>query len=454
MVRWIGFLCSLLVAMPVFAEGAAKDSFTFGSYGRLVVGSDLEGGALAPVKVIAHAPRLLEKSYAELDFSYGVMVPATQAEFTTHLTLALGESLFHFNGDFRADIAIRNLYVEAKGALGKGVSVWAGSRMYRGDDIYLLDFWPLDEQNTVGAGMRYTFGKTAFDLHAGFNRLEDDFQFQEVIVEAENFGTRNVVYMNRQRLVVSARGEHHEDLFGAVSGKAIFYSEFHHIGEGRRVDEQQLQENLPADSGFLIGAELGLYQNGTPDFLNLFARYGQGLAAFDELGVPYGLNTEKKATGASEIVLGMSANWEPNSKWALLAGAYARRFVDADPNIYDRDDTWEVGFAARPAWQVTEHFQLVTELNAQYLRPNGIAQESGAQDMPFVIQGAIVPTISLGRGSFSRPQIRLIYSITRLNADAQRTYAAQDPLRTRSVQHFVGVGIEWWLNSSRYGSGK
>ncbi|MBT6492162.1 MAG: hypothetical protein HOK97_20485 [Deltaproteobacteria bacterium] len=454
MVRWLGFLCIVLTAMPAFAEEEAKDSFTFGSYGRLVAGSDLNGGGLAPVKVIAHAPRLLEKSYAELDFSYALNVPSTGAEFTTYLTLALGEALFHFNGDFRSDIAIRNLYVEAKDALGKDISVWAGSRMYRGDDIYLLDFWPLDEQNTVGGGIRYVLGKTAFDLHAGFNQLDDDFQFQEVMVEAESFGTRSVVYMNRQRLVVSARAEHHEDLFDTVSGKAIVYSEFHHIGEGRRVDEQQLQETLPADSGILVGAEVGLYEKGTPNFLNLFIRLGQGLAAFDELGVPYGLNTEKKATGAHEMVLGLSGNWEPNSNWALLSGAYARQFVDADPNIYDRDDTWEAGFAIRPAWQVSEHFQMVAELNGQYLRPNGIAQESGEQDMPFVLQGAIVPTISLGRGSFSRPQLRLIYSISHLNADAQRTYAPQDPLRSRSVQHFVGVGIEWWLNSSRYSAGR
>ena len=25
--------------------------------------------------------------------------------------------------------------------------------MYRGDDIYLLDYWPLDDQNIVGGGV-------------------------------------------------------------------------------------------------------------------------------------------------------------------------------------------------------------------------------------------------------------------------------------------------------------
>ena len=454
MVRWIGFIGILLMLSPAWADGTPEDSFTFGSYGRLVVGSDLEGGGLAPVRVIAHAPRLLETSYAELDFSYGLRVPSTETEFTTHLTLALGESLFHFNGDFQADIAIRNLYVEAKGALGPDITVWAGSRMYRGDDIYLLDFWPLDEQNTVGGGIQSHFGKTKIDFHAGFNRLDDGFQLQEVVVPTETFGTRDVVYMDRQRLVMSARGEHHISLMDSLSGKGIVYSEFHHIGEGRRVDEKLLQEVLPSDTGFLFGTELGLYEPGSSNFLNLFIRFGQGLAAFDELGVPYGLNTEKTAAGAHELVLGLSGNWEPTSEWSFMGGAYARNFVDADPNIYDRDDVWEMGMAFRPAWHLTQHVQLVAELNAQYLRPNGIAAESGQQDTPFVFQAAIVPTVSLGRGSFSRPHLRLIYAVTHLNSDAQRTYAPEDPLRDRSLRHFVGVGIEWWLNSSRYSGGR
>ena len=32
------------------------------------------------------------------------------------------------------------------------------------------------------------FGKTKIDVHAGFNRLEDGFQFQEVVVPAEDLG--------------------------------------------------------------------------------------------------------------------------------------------------------------------------------------------------------------------------------------------------------------------------
>ena len=45
--------------------------------------------------------------------------------------------------------------------------------MYRGDDVYLLDFWPLDEQNTLGAGITYEQGDHQTRFHLGVHRLND-----------------------------------------------------------------------------------------------------------------------------------------------------------------------------------------------------------------------------------------------------------------------------------------
>ena len=70
-------------------------------------------------------------------------------------TLALGHPIFHYDGDFDARLAVRNLYLEERDLGLEGLSLWMGSRMLRGDDIYLLDFWPLDNLNTVGGGVRY-----------------------------------------------------------------------------------------------------------------------------------------------------------------------------------------------------------------------------------------------------------------------------------------------------------
>lgn len=443
-------ICMLLLTVPAFGQADSGEPFVMGSYGRLMVGSDLTGAGLRPVQVIAHGPRLLESAYAELDFAYTLPSKTTDTRFTSHLTLALGESLFHFNGKFSAEMAVRNFYLEVTQLVWQGFSVWAGSRMHRGDDIYLLDFWPLDEQNTVGGGAQYQIGNSIFAIHVGVNRLEDDFQWQEVTVVAEPFGTREVVFLDRQRMVLTARAEHHYPLGEMLNFKGVLYSEWHQVGAGKKLDFDRREEELPSDSGVLFGMQAGLSQSGSASFVNVFARYGQGLAAFDELGVPHGLNTEKTTRGAHEWVLGLSGNWEATSQFSLIGGAYAREIVDADPNVFDRDDSWEVGFALRPIWYFHDHFQLAFEFNGQYLRPNGIAVESGVQDAPLVFQAALMPTIALGRGSFSRPHLRLIYALSHLNDDARRTYAAIDPLRDRGVQHFLGVGIEWWWNSSRY----
>ena len=70
---------------------------------------------------------------------------------------------------------------------------WVGSRMYRGDDIYLFDYWPLDDLNTVGGGVLYHrdlgLGNTVeFAAHGGENRLDHPFQFQETEVAESGAG--------------------------------------------------------------------------------------------------------------------------------------------------------------------------------------------------------------------------------------------------------------------------
>ena len=66
---------------------------------------------------------------------------------------AYSGDLFHFTGNFSQNFAIRNAYAEVENLGISGLSLWAGSRMYRGDDIYLLNFWPLDNLNTIGGGV-------------------------------------------------------------------------------------------------------------------------------------------------------------------------------------------------------------------------------------------------------------------------------------------------------------
>lgn len=429
-------------------EEGIIEGFRFGSYGRVVQGSDLRGGLARQVRVVSRAPRLLESNYVELDFGYRQEWAPTGTTFDARITLAMAEDLFHSTGRFDSQMAIRNLYLEVRDPMVEGLSAWAGSRMVRGDDVYLLDFWPLDEQNTVGGGVAYQKGRDSLKAHVGLTRLEDPFQIQTIQVPSDEFGARDVLLLDRPRVVTSLRGERHTDLSPSLVLKTVLYGEFHHLGAGTRLDENDEPEGLPKDTGVLGGVQLGLYEPGTANYVNVFARYGANLAAFDELAIPADLAADDSTKGARELILAVSANQEWSEAGVLLGG-YARRFEDADGALFDVDDGWEVGAAVRPAWFVTDVFHLIGEVNTQIKRPNGVFQETGLQEVPMVLEVAAMPTLSLGRGSYARPQLRLVYAATFLNDSALLTYAPDDPQRDHPVRHFLGLSMEWWFNSSR-----
>jgi len=151
--------------------------FEFGSYGRVVGAIDARGGTGREANIIAHGDRIDEDSYAELELR---REDAWTAAVTSKVvaTLALFPPFFHFSGDATQAIAVRNLYVQGT---FHDLTLWVGSRMYRGDDIYLLDWWPLDNQNTLGGGAGYkihwTTDETTIQVHAGVQRLDSTYQY-------------------------------------------------------------------------------------------------------------------------------------------------------------------------------------------------------------------------------------------------------------------------------------
>ena len=137
----------------VVAEKKKDDGrgFVFGSYGRVQPATDLRGGSPKWVNIVGHGSRLEQDSYVELDFAY--LLPKIGDNgplFDFVSTLAFSESLFHDNGKWIALNTVRNLFFRAENVFWKPLGFWVGSRMYRGDDIYLLDFWPLDDDNIMG----------------------------------------------------------------------------------------------------------------------------------------------------------------------------------------------------------------------------------------------------------------------------------------------------------------
>src|SRR5690606_35018432 len=77
-----------------------NDRFRFGSYGRVQPALDLEGGPGTQTRIGFPSSRVDEASYFELEFGYLAYRDDNDVEVDANITLAFGDSLFHFNGNF------------------------------------------------------------------------------------------------------------------------------------------------------------------------------------------------------------------------------------------------------------------------------------------------------------------------------------------------------------------
>ena len=428
-----------------------SDRFRFGSYGRVQPGMNPDGMKMGrQTRLVSPTPRVDEGSYVELSLAYTPYRNDDGTVVDIVTTLAFdGDKLFHNDGNWDAGIAVRNLYAEARNLWFDGFVVWAGSRMYRGDDIYLLDTWPLDNLNTYGGGLGWHgHTRTNIDLHFGTNRLKNDYQYQVVDVINERFvGEQEVVFLNRQRFISSLKVE---QLWGGDNSplfKAKLYGEVHAIGEGEILQTQpELIKKLPSDNGWLIGAQFGVSNFLEDSFVNIFIKYAAGLAAYGEMAVPFGVDTEMKAADAKHFMAGVSAGFNFFNYADILLGGYVRYFTDADGIAEDFDDGVEGVWDIRITGHIGKYFRPGIELSQQLRMPNGLSPVNQKQDLASIFKFSLLPAVRFGEGMLGRPEIRFNYTVSVLNEAARNIFPERDELRSAEVVHFVGIAAEWWFN--------
>ncbi|MEZ4239220.1 MAG: carbohydrate porin [Myxococcota bacterium] len=442
-VRRVG---AAVIALWALSAGAAD--LSFGSYGRVTAVTDAQGGQGQAADVVSWPTRLMKGPYVELDAVFDHQLDSGQT-FEVVITPAVAGNLFHYDGQWDAAIALRNLFAEV-GAAQAPVAVWAGSRMVRGDDVYLLDMWPLDNLNLVGGGVRWTPSPWALSASVGVARTLDGlYQVQTTQVPvAGGVGAEPVLSLDRQRIVGALKGGRTFDA-GDLTFRVQAYGELHGMPAGERVQDDLFVQELPADRGTLVGAEVSAWGWGQDSFVHLFARRATGLAAYGTFAVPTGLATDYRAREAREGLVALAANHQ-QGRVAVLGGAYLRRFTDADANRVDVDDRWEANLAVRPTVFLGQIASLGVEASQQWLRPDGLNPRTQAHDVPAITRLAVLPAIQPAPSSFARPQVRLQYVYSHLNDDARQWFAAADPRHDSNHQHFVGIGAEWWLDSESY----
>lgn len=447
------------VATPAARDPALVflDGFHFGSYGRIIAATDLRGSTGRQARLVTFAPRADEDdTYAEVelrreDHMFGV-------DTRMVITLAYAGPLFQYDGDFSERIAVRNLFAEASNILTRGLSIWGGSRMVRGDDVYLMNFWPMDNLNMVGGGLRYALeDDLEFAVQVGMSQPNNPFQRQTELLPARvGFTPDEVFILDRPRIVLSGRATYWPFGRNEANGlKAVLYGEQHWLSAGTRLRADGTREGLPEDSGYVLGAQLGGYISGDHAFVNLFFRYARGLGAYDPLGVPFGTGTVITTGRAEEIRLALSGNWEwranPDIAFGVMLGAWWRVFHDADPALFSRAAVSEGAIAIRPQVWFGDVAGVAVDLSYQGLQQLAINELTGNPDGGSVYKLALMPFVSpLGRGSYTRPQIRLVYSVTGRDLGARNLLNPGDPRVSQDFEHFLGVNVEWWFSSTSY----
>ncbi len=438
------------------------DGFRFGSYGRIVAASDVRGMSGRQTRIVSFAPRIDEDdTYAELELRREDRFFGVDTRIVA--TVAYAGPLFHYDGEFSERIAIRNLFAEATNILTPGLSIWGGSRMVRGDDVYLMNFWPMDNLNMVGGGLRYSLeDDLELAVQVGMSQPNNPFQRQSDLVPARTgFLPDEIFVLDRPRTVLSGRLTYWPmGRFERDGLKGVLYGEQHWLGAGTRNRTDGTVEGLPEDSGFVLGAQVGGYLSDSRTFANLFFRYARGLGAYDPLGVPFRTGTVITTGRAEQIRLALSANWEwnesPDVGVGLQLGAWWQIHHDADPAVWNRGSLSEGAISIRPHVWFGQVAGVALDLSYQGMQSLALNELGGLGSVlggegGSIFKLGVMPFISpWGRGTYSRPHIRLLYVLSGRDVGARQLLNPADPRASRDIEHFLGVSVEWWFSSTSY----
>ncbi|MEE2756377.1 MAG: carbohydrate porin [Myxococcota bacterium] len=440
------YFLGLLLFFGALPAHAYESEFTFGSYGR--VGLSTDEGLARPERrqITSVGPRLIQNNYLELDLGMGWR-PNKIGDVAVKTTVAYLDRLPHETADFDSRIAVRQAFLSVEGIAGTGFFTWLGSRMARGDDIYLLDTWVMDDLNIVGLGTGWRNPSMDASLILGLNQPMRRDVVQRIATPNVGFGEAITTDLNRQRAIVAPMVEkRYGGTKGALGMKVRLYSEIHYLPAGeRRLETVGDTEPLPDDRGFLLGAQFGIWNFARNGHLNVWARYASGLAAYDELQQPYGLNRDRRADDAREFRLAFSGNYETD-RFGLMFGSYFRVFRDADANEEDFDDRQEWVTAVR-ALYFRGVFTPGIEASSQMLRTNGLNPQTDEQSTAFIHQVALIPALSFGpsQGSYNRPQLQFIAAMTSMNQAALDLFPVDDQRSKDSLSWYFGLRAEWWF---------
>ena len=352
------------------------------------------------------------------------------------------------------DFSFPEMFVEARNIKGTGVSIWAGSRLYRGPDVHIADHFYFNDHS--GAGFGVEFKKTR--LSAVFVESTDTTSTVPPYFYL-NIRTGTPSAALRQRVVFIAE----QDLDINESNRVTLLGEFHRMADADgkvEVDSIADMLNFPSDYGFVLGVkhEHDFKKLRKGSFNHFSLRYGSGIAN----GGDGGLSKTWLTFGAPDTIaknfrkaysvalvnhtlLNISDRYTlngyvifTNSKGAADTNHMSKTFFGKE--VFNRKFDFTVG--VRNQHYLSDYFHLLTEVHYSQ-RKDGV--NPWASMLKFSVAPVYVPTGS--RDTWARPHIRFVASAARYNDYAMESLYSPYLEFTGSKRwgYYFGVKVEWWV---------
>lgn len=379
--------------------------------------------------------------YAQLRLS---MYSTSQATFGNSTSNSLGGLEF----------AMPEIYVEARNIKGSGVSLWAGARLYRGEDVHIADHFYFNDHSGQGFGVEFKKTRLALLYIASTDTTATVPPYFYLNIKT---GTPSTAL--RQRAVVTAEQDFEIDEHNDIT----LLGEIHRMADADgEIKNDSIKEefNFPSDYGAVLGIRYRhRFKKKLPGSFNHFSlRYGSGIANGGDgglsrtwltFGAPDSLKQNFQGAYSWALVNHLLLNFSKkytlngyviftNSKGAADTNGLAKTFFDRE--VYNRKFDFSVGI--RNEHYISDYFHLLTEVHYSQ-RKDGV--NPWVSMLKFSVAPVYVPTGE--RDTWARPHLRFVISAARYNDYAQETlYSPYLELTgAKKWGTYFGVKAEWWI---------
>ena len=454
------FTLGLLAQSPVISN----KNFSFGTYGRVGIGYGLGTEAAFPQSLNLNGMgsiggRFEENDYLELASAFHFSPKSEEAK-KTKISLQARFAFYTTQGQLIGNVsdksiggittALPELFAEAKNINGSDWSVWVGARLFRGDDIHIIDHFYFDDHSGQGIGVQHKNTKFSV-IFAGSidttSTLPPNF-YLNIVNGTPTLGLRNkYISILEHDLQVK-------------NGYVKLMAEFQRLPSGVSEDETTVY-SYPADYGYVLGAKYhkNILKKLPGSFNSVSVRYGSGIANGGDGGssrtyVTYGApnletNSFKKANSfafTETFLLNLSKKYSLNAYAIYTKSRGASDSLNKAPDylrkqmLFNRKQ--DISFGARGTYYFNNWLHLLHELDFAW-------RKDGTQDFAQMTKITLAPTLvpTAKRDVWERPHFRFVYSIAHYNQFAADNlyspYLAQSG--PKNLGQYIGVKAEWWI---------